>query len=184
VAARRSGKCAAERTGLCLSPDVVNQTSGRNGMMQVMSVPPRVIPISAEAPAPAVGCSACVAAAAAEVRGIDANGTAPAPMLSGSPAHVQHLLHCVESALAEAGAASPNLVSALRVNDDEAELDLAVAPRCGGAILADAAFQALRRELPDTDIYVRTLLPSEMTGFSGACSAHDLPATASQPISA
>jgi len=104
-------------------------------MMQVMSVPPRVIPISAEAPAPAVGCSACVAAAAAEVRGIDANGTAPAPMLSGSPAHVQHLLHCVESALAEAGAASPNLVSALRVNDDEAELDLAVAPRCGGAIL-------------------------------------------------
>jgi len=153
-------------------------------MMQVMSVQPRVIPIAAEPPATAVGCSACVAAAATEARGVDALGQAPAPLLSGSPAHVQHLLNCVENALVEAGAASSNLVSALRVNDDEAELDLAVAPRCGGAILADAAFQALRRELPDTDIYVRTLLPSEMTGFGGACSAHELPANGANPVPA
>jgi hypothetical protein len=34
------------------------------------------------------------------------------------------------------------------------ELQLAVDPRCGGAELADAAFQTLRRLLPDTDIYV------------------------------
>lgn len=37
----------------------------------------------------------------------------------------------------------------------EAELVLAVAPRCGGARLAETAFQILRRLLPETDIYVR-----------------------------
>jgi hypothetical protein len=34
------------------------------------------------------------------------------------------------------------------------ELRLAVPTDCGGALLADTAFQTLRGLLPDTDIYV------------------------------
>lgn len=150
-------------------------------MMQVMAVHSRVIPISAEMPTQTVGCSACVAAVATEARGVGADGRPPAPLLTGSPEHLRQLLNCVEEALSEAGAISDNLVTALRVDDDEAELELAVAPRCGGAILADAAFQALRRELPDTDIYVRTLLPSTVTGFSGTCGVQDTSANEAGP---
>jgi hypothetical protein len=49
------------------------------------------------------------------------------------------------------------LIQGLSIRDGEAVLKLAVSPRCGGARLADTAFQTLRRLLPDTDIYVEPL---------------------------
>ncbi len=48
------------------------------------------------------------------------------------------------------------LVQALHVDDDEAELTVTFPRGCGSArLLAEEAFQALRGVLPDTDIYVR-----------------------------
>lgn len=47
-------------------------------------------------------------------------------------------------------------VRSLRIQDGEAELTLSFAPVCGpGKDLSESAFQALRRLLPDTDVYVR-----------------------------
>jgi metal-sulfur cluster biosynthetic enzyme len=47
-------------------------------------------------------------------------------------------------------------VRSLRIDGDEAELTLNFAPTCGAAQdMAEAAFQTLRRALPDTDVYVR-----------------------------
>ena len=46
-------------------------------------------------------------------------------------------------------------IRSLRVTADEAELVLTFQSACGiHQHLADAAFQVLRRELPDTDIYI------------------------------
>jgi len=46
-------------------------------------------------------------------------------------------------------------VKALRAEDGEVELTLTFAPRCGSASrLAEAAFDALRCTLPNTDVYV------------------------------
>jgi len=48
------------------------------------------------------------------------------------------------------------LVQALHVDDDEAELTVTFPRGCGSArLLAEEAFQSLRGALPDTDIYVR-----------------------------
>lgn len=48
------------------------------------------------------------------------------------------------------------LVQALHVDDDEAELTVTFPRGCGSAqLLAEEAFQSLRDALPDTDIYVR-----------------------------
>ena len=52
----------------------------------------------------------------------------------------------------EAGTAG--LVRTLKVQPGEVELQLTVGRHCGGAELANTTFQALRRLLPDTDIYV------------------------------
>jgi metal-sulfur cluster biosynthetic enzyme len=47
-------------------------------------------------------------------------------------------------------------VRSLHIEGDEAELTLNFAPTCGPAKdMAEAAFQTLRRTLPDTDVYVR-----------------------------
>jgi hypothetical protein len=70
---------------------------------------------------------------------------------------VERLLAAVEADLAQhitEPAGASGLVRALRLEDGEAELILTLAPRCGGQVLADCAFQTLRRMLPDTDIYV------------------------------
>jgi metal-sulfur cluster biosynthetic enzyme len=49
-----------------------------------------------------------------------------------------------------------HLVKSLRIADGEAELTVTFPRGCGSASeIAEAAFQAMRRLLPDTDIYVR-----------------------------
>lgn len=110
--------------------------------------------------APAAGCDACPAA--------DADSTckvAPSaqhcmqPQLSGPAERVAWLLreldrHVVDAA-AGRGIVELGWVRALRVEPGEVELTLGFAPACGGGrMLTDAAFQQLRRLLPDTDVYV------------------------------
>ena len=122
-----------------------------------------VIPIKSDTPTQAsAGCGACfhsnmgpVCHAACE------HPAEAAPRLSGPADTVQRVLRALEHALgplqrpAEVDSAPLSLVRSLHLGDGEAELTLAVAPRCGGALLADTAFDTLRRLLPDTDIYVR-----------------------------
>lgn len=119
-----------------------------------------VIPILNPAAAQG-GCGACVHSAAGPVCHTAAEVPCGGPALSGPPEQLERVLHVLEQAL---GVGSPqpeapslparSLVHSLRLGDGEAELTLAVARRCGGALLADTAFQALRQLLPDTDIYV------------------------------
>ncbi|GAB4036230.1 MAG: hypothetical protein Fur0014_02600 [Rubrivivax sp.] len=108
--------------------------------------------------APPSGCGGC---------GPEAGGCGGAPLgrpcdqpeLEGDPALLARLLR----ALREVADAAGNLVdahrfSALRLHDGEAELVLSFPRGCGSLkLLAEGAFQVLRRELPDTDVYVRHL---------------------------
>ena len=78
------------------------------------------------------------------------------PDLAGDPALIARVLQALRGVADSDG----NLVdaqrfSALRLRDGEAELTLTFARGCGPArLLAEEAFQCLRRELPDTDVYV------------------------------
>ena len=105
--------------------------------------------------APAGGCGHCPHGSGSDDTGCHPAPALPwaTPQLSGPADELARLL----AALAhqpgfEAG--TTGLVQALKVQPGEVELQLTVGRRCGGAQLADTAFQALRRLLPDTDIYV------------------------------
>jgi hypothetical protein len=74
------------------------------------------------------------------------------PDLHGPPAEVERLLAALKAG--NDGRLLSEVLLSLRVEPGEVELRLSVARRCGGAKLADSAFQTLRRLLPDTDIYV------------------------------
>jgi hypothetical protein len=82
-----------------------------------------------------------------------------APLLLGDTARLQRLVGALQSTLdAQIGLREPAgaWLRELRLGGDEAGLSLAPGlPYCGHE-LAQAAFEALRRLLPDTDIYVRT----------------------------
>lgn len=112
------------------------------------------IPIHAAERNDASGCGACLHTAVGPVCRAAYGQSCAAPQLSGPADELQRVLLVLHQALAADGADAGELVRSLRLGDGEAELVLAIAPRCGGALLADAAFQALRSALPDTDIYV------------------------------
>ncbi len=76
-----------------------------------------------------------------------------APQLSGPADELARLMAALTLQLGCAPDGA-GLVRSLRLLPGEAELRLAVPAHCGGAVLADTAFQALRGLLPDTDIYV------------------------------
>lgn len=103
--------------------------------------------------APATGCGGCLhSAGSGPVCRTALGEPCAAPTFSGPAdalARLKHALAPVLGALDSSG-----LVRALHVADGEVELQLALRADCGGAALADSAFQALRGVLPDTDIYV------------------------------
>lgn len=103
---------------------------------------------------PVAGCGACLhSAGSGPACGAMVGQAGDAPQLTGPAdelARLQRALTPVLGALERSG-----LVRALHVQDGEVELQLAVRADCGGAALADNAFQALRSLLPDTDIYVQ-----------------------------
>jgi len=108
-------------------------------------------------PAGSCGCGRCVPSSAGPVCVGAYGGPCDHPTLSGEPAVVQRVLQALRGVADDDG----NLVDgqryrALRITADEAELTLAFPAGCGPARgLAEAAFQALRGALPDTDVYVR-----------------------------
>jgi hypothetical protein len=103
---------------------------------------------------PVPGCGSCLhATGSGPVCRTTAGEACDAPLLTGPAdelARLQRALTPVLGALQSSG-----LVRSLHVQDGEVELHLAVRADCGGAALADDAFQALRGLLPDTDIYVQ-----------------------------
>ncbi len=100
------------------------------------------------------GCGACLHTAQGPVCRSAVGQSCEAPRLSGPQHQVQRVMDELGIALTANGGSAVELVRSLRLDDGEAELVLAVAPQCSGALLADAAFEVLRRLLPDTDIYV------------------------------
>jgi len=110
------------------------------------------IPIRADAAAGAPACGGCLQGAnGAPVCRATQGHACEAPQLSGPADELARLLAALAPVL---GPADSGLVRALRVQAGEVELQLSVPADCGGAALADSAFQALRGLLPDTDIYV------------------------------
>jgi hypothetical protein len=104
------------------------------------------------------GCGACLSSAAGPVCRAALCSDAHPQHFEGPPELVRQLVAELDAALAvqrpDDPGAPTSLVHSLTLGDGEADLKLAVASRCAGAHLVDAAFQALRRLLPDTDIYV------------------------------
>jgi len=103
------------------------------------------------------GCHGCTAGSDAPAcQALVGQPLRPAE-LSGPPADLQRLLAALASTLGFPPD-QPEVagVRGLQVGAGEVALTLASAPGCAGsAVLTDAAFQTLRRLLPDTDIYIR-----------------------------
>lgn len=135
-----------------------------------MSTASTIIPIRLET-APNVSashsqteaCPGCLHSRVGPVCRVEWEGLSCTPQLAGPTEQVQRVMAALDSELAlvdvhearQAPLTLSGLVKSLTLAHGEAELTLAVSPRCGGAQLADAAFQTLRRLLPDTDIYIR-----------------------------
>jgi hypothetical protein len=102
------------------------------------------------------GCGGCVPSAGGRVCVGQYGQPCERPELSGDPARIERLLQALrEVADGEGNLVDGHRFSALRLGADEAELVLAFPRGCGShKLLAEAAFQVLRRELPDTDVYV------------------------------
>jgi hypothetical protein len=120
----------------------------------------RVIAIRPEQPAAAgAACGHCGHANAAACEASPDGRPCADPELRGDPAAIARVLRALAEVRDETSGLSivqAQRVGALRLVDGEAELELTVSPRCGsGRRVFDEAFQALRRALPDTDVYVR-----------------------------
>jgi hypothetical protein len=118
-----------------------------------------MIPIHAPDAAASSGCGSCAASKAHWACGEASFAHVAHPTLWGQPELLQRvmaaLVRDLGGVLGEAEDGT-GLVRSLRLDTevDEAELALAVPAHCGGGRVADAAFQTLRRLLPNTDIYV------------------------------
>lgn len=81
----------------------------------------------------------------------------PPPRLVGAPAELQRVLGGLEAAMSrELGARAPlpGWLRELRLDPDEAYLAFTPELCAGDTEPAEVAFAALRRLLPDTDIYI------------------------------
>lgn len=118
----------------------------------------KTIPIQQAAGQP--GCGGCLHDAGAPICRTALGEPCQAPSLHGSPEAVRAVMDALGPVLGfadEAGsvALGTGQVLSLTVQPGEVDLVLTSRQQCGGAVWADLAFQALRRLLPDTDIYVR-----------------------------
>jgi len=80
------------------------------------------------------------------------------PELRGEPAVLSQVLDSLREVVdPERGGnlVELRLVKSLRIGPGEAELTVTFPPQCGSArLMAEGAFETLRRALPDTDVYV------------------------------
>lgn len=111
----------------------------------------------------ATGCGACLSSASGPQCRDHVTGEACAhPRLSGRDDLLGRVLRELNAHVVDPGTrrgvVDLQWVRALRIDDGEAELTLSFAPQCGpGKGMAEAAFETLRRLLPDTDVYVRNV---------------------------
>ncbi len=133
----------------------VKPASADGANMPAMGTAAHTIPIRPANPgtSPVAGCGGCVHGdGKVAVCRATLGEACEAPQFSGPADELTRLLTALAPVLGapETG----GLVRALHVQDGEVELQLALRADCGGAALADSAFQTLRSLLPDTDIYV------------------------------
>jgi hypothetical protein len=124
--------------------------------MQKMGAAIQTIVIQNAAPQP--GCGTCLHTSGKPVCRTAPGQACAAPRLQGSAADVHKVMAALGPVLgfdACAADAGTGVVLSLSVKPGEVDLHLVAGRHCGGAALADAAFQALRGLLPDTDLYVR-----------------------------
>ena len=104
------------------------------------------------------GCDGAPADAACAAQADVFSRRCAAPQLQGDPALLQQALSAlrgVRDPVQGGNLVGMQLVQALRVEGGEAELTLTYPHGCGAArLMAEDAFQVLRRVLPDTDVYV------------------------------
>jgi hypothetical protein len=136
----------------------VTPRSGNEGIMHPMHGTSRTITIQNAAPG-ASGCGHCLHGDDGEPVCRTLRGDASeAPQINGPADEVQRLMAALAPVLGFADESGPRagagLMRALSVLPGEVELQLAVGRHCGGAALADSAFETLRSLLPDTDVYV------------------------------
>lgn len=125
--------------------------------MQRMRHAARTIAIHIAAAQP--GCGACLHDSGTPVCRATLGQACAAPRLQGSPQDLRRLMSALGPTLgfaADAADAGAGVVVSLSVLPGEVDLRLAAGRHCGGAALADAAFQTLRGLLPDTDIFVNS----------------------------
>jgi hypothetical protein len=75
----------------------------------------------------------------------------PPVLLSGPPERVSRVLDALQAAL---GPGSRGWLRELRLSEGEAWVAFAPGLGLSGLVSAERAFEALRRVLPDTDIYI------------------------------
>ena len=105
------------------------------------------------------GCGACLHDIGTPACRATLGEDCAAPRLQGSPPDLRRVMSALGPTLgfaADAVDAGAGVVVSLSVQPGEVDLCLAAGLHCGGAALADAAFQTLRGLLPDTDIYVNS----------------------------
>ncbi len=104
------------------------------------------------------GCEGAPADAACAVQLDVFSRRCASPLLQGDPVLLQQALAAlrgVREPVQGSDLVALQLVQALRVEGGEAELTLTYPPGCGVArLMAEDAFQVLRRALRDTDVYV------------------------------
>lgn len=112
------------------------------------------------APGAGACCGSCHAGHAGQP--CDSDAALPrceTPQLQGPDEQLQRALRCLDDVRdpgSGSGLVAGRLIKSLRIDDNEAELELSFPVHCGSAMdLADEAFHALRVVLQDTDIYVR-----------------------------
>jgi hypothetical protein len=125
-----------------------------------------VIPIHSASQVAKSHCGACAHSAAGPVCRVDLGDACEAPALVGPADELSRVMRELDRVLGDVDGAQGGIgtkgnrfVRSLRLAADEAELVLAVEPHCGGRELAEIAFQAMKRLLPDTDIYVLHAAP-------------------------
>jgi hypothetical protein len=107
---------------------------------------------------PEGGCGACAPSSTGPAcRAEVAFDTCASPRLRGEAELLRRGLASLDGVvdvMTGRSLVSLQFIEALRIEDGEAELALTFPLHCQSKLLAEQAFEALRRALPDTDIYV------------------------------
>jgi metal-sulfur cluster biosynthetic enzyme len=140
----------------------VDGPHGHHAPMACADTTIRIHPAEAGGATPAPACGGCVGAtggpSGATCRTVYGQPCL-APALQGDTAVLAQALQALRQVVdLESGGnlVDLHLVQSLHIQDGEADLRLTFPRSCGPSrLMAEEAFQVLRRLLPDTDVYVR-----------------------------